>query len=133
MLCPRRVPIARSSTTDGLSLGYRVRGRSGETWVVNKALEAKKALLYAFCLKHSIRRLSLFGSQQGNRARPESDLDLIVEFDPEKEPGLIGLAQMERELSDMLGGQVVDLRTPNDLSRYFREEVMRSAQVQYAR
>ncbi len=100
---------------------------------MNKALEAKKASLYAFCQRHSIRRLSLFGSELGNRAGPDSDLDLIVEFDPGKEPGLIGLAQMERELSDMLGGQVVDLRTPKDLSRYFREQVMRSAQVQHAR
>jgi predicted nucleotidyltransferase len=56
-----------------------------------------------------------------------------VEFDHGKEPGLLGLADMEHELSTILGGRTVDLRTPNDLSRYFRDEVIRSAQVQYAR
>ncbi len=100
---------------------------------MNEVLEARKASIVAFCQTHSIKRLSLFGSQLKGLADRDSDIDLIVEFDPGKEPGLIALAQMERELSDILGGQAVDLRTPNDLSRYFREEVIRSAQIQYAR
>ena len=100
---------------------------------MNKVLEAKKESIAAFCQKHSIRRLSLFGSRLKGHAHPESDIDLLVEFDPGKEPGLLGLAEMEHELSTMLGGQTVDLRTPNDLSRYFRDEVVRSSQVQYAR
>ena len=61
------------------------------------------------------------------------DIDFLVEFDRGKEPGLLGLADMERELSTILGGRTVDLRTPKDLSRYFRDEVIRSSQVQYAR
>ena len=100
---------------------------------MNKVLEANNANIAAFCLKHNIRRLSLFGSQLKDHSYPESDIDLLVEFDRGKEPGLLGLAEMEHELSTMLGGRVVDLRTPNDLSRYFRDEVIRSSQVQYAR
>ncbi len=96
-------------------------------------LENNKVAVVGFCERHSIHRLSLFGSQLEGRATPESDIDLLVEFDHGKEPGLLGLADMVRELSGILGGRNVDLRTPNDLSRYFRDEVIRSTQVQYAR
>ena len=99
---------------------------------MNKILEPSKASIVAFCQKHSIRRLSLFGSQLDIHSHPESDIDLLVEFNHGKEPGLLGFAEMEHELSTMLGGRAVDLRTPNDLSRYFRDEVIRSSQVQYA-
>ena len=64
-------------------------------------------------------------------ARPDSDVDLLVEFDPEHIPGLIGMAGMELELSQMLSRKV-DLRTAGDLSRHFRDEVLRTAEVQYA-
>ena len=64
-------------------------------------------------------------------AGPGSDIDLLVEFEPEHIPGLIGIAAMEIELSALLGKKV-DLRTAGDLSRYFRGEVVRSAEVQYA-
>ena len=100
---------------------------------MNKVLEGNKASVEEFCQKHGIRRLSLFGSQLTGHADPGSDFDLLVEFDRGKEPGLLGLADMERGLSTILGGRTVDLRTPNDLSRYFRDEVIRSSQVQYAR
>jgi predicted nucleotidyltransferase len=59
--------------------------------------------------------------------------DNLVEFDPGEEPGLIGLAEMEAELSTLLDGRPVDMRTPKDLSRYFRDEVVRTSEVQYAR
>jgi predicted nucleotidyltransferase len=85
-----------------------------------------------YCLAHGIRRLSLFGSQAKGTARPESDIDLLVEFDPGREPGLIGMAAIEAELSRLLGGRKVDLRTPGELSHHFREQVLREAQVQYA-
>jgi predicted nucleotidyltransferase len=65
-------------------------------------------------------------------ARPDSDIDLLVEFEPGKAPGLLELAGMEIELSQRLGGRRVDLRTPEDLSRYFRDDVLRTAEVQYA-
>jgi uncharacterized protein len=97
------------------------------------ALSLDENALANFCERHYIRRLSLFGSQLTGLARPDSDIDLLVEFDSEHIPGLLGLAGMEDELSEMLGGCAVDLRTPGDLSRHFRDEVLRTAEVQYAR
>ena len=69
------------------------------------------AALAAFCRNHHIRRLSLFGSRLQGRERPESDVDLLVEFDPSRMPGLMAVAGMEAELSALLGGLAVDLRT----------------------
>ncbi len=88
--------------------------------------------LEQFCRNQHIRRLSLFGSALAGTMRPDSDIDLLVEFEPGREPGLLGLAAMEAELASMLGGKKVDLRTPQDLSRYFRDQVLRMAEVQYA-
>lgn len=88
--------------------------------------------LAEFCRRNGIRRLSLFGSRLKGTAGPDSDVDLLVEFEPDRIPGLLGIAQMEIELSEMLGGKRVDLRTAEDLSRYFRDEVVRSAELQYA-
>jgi len=88
--------------------------------------------LAALCRRHHIRRLSLFGSVLKGTARADSDVDLLVEFVPGKEPGFIGLATIETELSALLGGRPVDLRTAQDLSRHFRSEVLSSAEVQYA-
>lgn len=67
----------------------------------------------------------------GRQQRPDSDVDLLVEFLPGTWIGLIGLAGIERELSALLG-RTVDLRTPRDLSPRFREEVLRIATTQYA-
>lgn len=85
----------------------------------------------AFCRKHHIRRLALFGSVLTSDFGPESDVDVLVEFEPEHVPGLLGISRMERELSDIFQGRKVDLRTPKDLSRYFRDKVVRQAEVQY--
>ena len=63
--------------------------------------------------------------------RPDSDVDLLVEFEPEATPSLFDLADIEMEMSALLGGRRVDVRTPQDLSRYFRDEVVREAEVQY--
>ena len=65
-------------------------------------------------------------------ARPNSDVDLLVEFVPGSEPGLLGLAEIEMQLSALLDGRRVDLRTPADLSRHFRSEVVSTAAAQYA-
>jgi len=89
--------------------------------------------LTQFCRNHYILRLSLFGSTLTGNAGPDSDIDLLVEFEPGREPGLLGLAAMEAELGAMLGANKVDLRTPQDLSRHFRDKVLRAAEVQYAR
>ena len=84
-----------------------------------------------FCRRHGIARLALFGSTLRGDARPDGDIDLLVEFLPGTRVGLIGLAGIERELSALLG-RTVDLRTPRDLSPRFREEVVRTAATQYA-
>ena len=98
----------------------------------NRRLNIEEGALARFCEKHHIRRLSLFGSQLKGTARADSDVDLLVEFDSEHVPTLLDISAMERELSEMLGGRLVDLRTAQDLSRYFRDEVVRMAEVQYA-
>jgi len=85
----------------------------------------------AFCKKHFISRLSLFGSVLRGEERPDSDIDFLVEFHSDRLPTLIELAAMERELSELLN-RPVDLRTAEDLSRYFREQVLAEAEVQYA-
>ena len=84
-----------------------------------------------FCRANGIRRLSLFGSRLKETARPDSDIDLLVEFEPDRIPGLLGIAGMEIALSAMLGHKV-DLRTADDLSRYFRDDVVGAAELQYA-
>jgi predicted nucleotidyltransferase len=88
--------------------------------------------LAQLCRRRGIRRLSLFGSVLKGTDRPDSDIDLLVEFQPDAVPGLLGIAAIEAELAALLGGRQVDLRTPQDLSRRFRDEVVRTAEVQFA-
>jgi len=85
----------------------------------------------AFCRANNIRKLALFGSVLREDFGPASDVDVLVEFEPGAVVGLIRLGGMERELSGLLGRKA-DMRTPSDLSRYFRDEVLRSAEVLYA-
>ena len=87
-------------------------------------LTAPKRKPAAFRRAHGIRRLSVFGSALRDDFGPDSEIDLLVEFDPEHIPGLLRLAGMELELSELCHGRKVDLRTPEDLSRYFRRQVM---------
>jgi predicted nucleotidyltransferase len=87
--------------------------------------------LSALCRRHHIRRLSLFGSTLKQTNRLDSDVDLLVEFEPDARPTMLTMARIERELSPLVGGRTVDLRTANDLSRYFRDDVVRTAQIQY--
>jgi predicted nucleotidyltransferase len=84
-----------------------------------------------FCRRHHIRRLALFGSVLRGDFRPDSDVDVLVEFAPDHAPGFFRLFDMEEELSTLFGGRKVDLRTPQDLSRYFRDDVVAHAEVQY--
>ena len=86
--------------------------------------------LAAFCRRNHIRRIAIFGSALRGELRSDSDIDLLVEFEQNHVPGLIGLAGMEIELTGMIGRKV-DMRTPRDLSRYFRDEVIRISEVQY--
>ena len=96
------------------------------------AFELPREQMEAFCVRHNIRKLSLFGSVLTPRFRPSSDIDVLVEFEPRKGPGYFELAGREIELSDLLGRKV-DLRTPEEISRYFRDRVLASAVVQYER
>ena len=89
------------------------------------------AALGEFCRRHRIRKLSLFGSVLRDDFRPESDVDVLVEFETGARVGMLRLAGMQDELSDLLG-RAVDLLTPGCLSPYFRESVLRSAEVEYA-
>lgn len=89
------------------------------------------AELAAFARRHGIGKLSLFGSALGDDFGPESDLDLLVDFLPGRTPGLFAIAEMEIELTQVLGREV-DLRTAADLSRYFRDRVQSEARELYA-
>ncbi len=86
--------------------------------------------LVEFCQRNHIRRLSVFGSALRGQLRPDSDIDLLVEFEPGHTPGLFSIVRMEMELTEALGRKV-DLRTAEDLSEYFRDEVVENAEVQY--
>lgn len=94
-------------------------------------IELPKDQIAGFCRRNHIRRLAVFGSALRADFNESSDIDILVEFEPDHIPGLFGMARMERELSIVLGRKV-DLRTPEDLSRYFRQEVLKEAEVQYA-
>ncbi|NLO74820.1 MAG: nucleotidyltransferase family protein [candidate division WS1 bacterium] len=94
-------------------------------------IEVDRDKIAEFCRKHHIRRLAFFGSVLREDFGPDSDVDVLVEFAPEQVPGLFRLVTMESELSDILGRKA-DLRTAGDLSRYFRDEVVAAAEVQYA-
>ncbi len=93
-------------------------------------IELPKEKIADFCRRHHIRKLAVFGSALREDFRPDSDLDVLVEFDPEHTPGLAFFA-MEQELSELLGRKV-DLNTPQFLSPYFRDKVLAEAEVQYA-
>jgi predicted nucleotidyltransferase len=94
-------------------------------------IEIPRDRLERFCRRHHIRRLSLFGSVLRDDFGPDSDVDVLVAFEPGHVPGFFALSRMERELSEILGRKA-DLRTEQELSRYFREQVAREAVVEYA-
>jgi len=90
---------------------------------MNKSITLPKEQIADFCRSHHIRRLAIFGSALRPDFNEDSDIDVLVEFEPEHIPSLFGIA---RQLSRLLGGRRVDLRTPEDLSRYFRQDVLDS-------
>ncbi len=90
-----------------------------------------KRALAEFARRNRIRRLAFFGSVLQDSFGPESDVDVLVEFEPGARVGLLRMAALERELSQILR-RTVDLRTPQELSPYFRDEVIARAEVQYA-
>lgn len=93
------------------------------------AVEIPEETIAEFCRRNHIRKLALFGSALRSDFRPGSDIDVLVEFEPGHTPGLAFFG-MQEELSRLLGRRV-DLNTPQDLSRYFRDEVLRAAETVY--
>jgi len=87
--------------------------------------------LFHFCKNNQIVRLSVFGSAQRNDLSPDSDIDLLVEFKEGSTPSFFELFEMEKELSSIFGGRKVDLRTAEDLSRHFRNQVKEIAEEIY--
>lgn len=92
--------------------------------------DISKAKLADFCKSNHIVKLSVFGSSIRGELQPDSDIDLLVEFERGLTPGLFSIIRMEMELTEMLGRKI-DLRTPEDLSPYFRDEVIQNAKLQY--
>jgi predicted nucleotidyltransferase len=93
-------------------------------------LNKYKNELNSFCKANKIKKLSLFGSHLKGTANADSDVDLLVEFEEDTEFGLVDVARIERELAEIIGKKV-DLRTPEELSRYFRDTVVKEARVKY--
>ena len=83
-----------------------------------------------FCRRHKIRRLSLFGSVLRDDFGPDSDVDVLVDYEAGAQVSLFDLVRQEKELSALVGRKV-DLRTPEELSRFFRNDVIREAALQY--
>ena len=94
-------------------------------------IAVNREMVAAFCRRHHIVKLSFFGSVLREDFGSDSDVDVLVQFDPRHIPTLLEVAAMEEELSILLGRKA-DLRTAEDLSRYFRDEVLATAEVQYA-
>ncbi len=86
-----------------------------------------------FCERHHISRLAIFGSALRADFDEDSDVDVLVDFIPGHVPGFFGLFEMEEKLSALFGGRKVEMRTPEDVSRYFRDEIVAKAEVQYVR
>lgn len=94
-------------------------------------IKVDKEALSRFCRHHHIRRLALFGSILREDFRPDSDVDVLVEFEPGHVPGLIRLAGLELDLSKILGGRKVEINTPLCLSQHFRAQVLEEAEALY--
>ena len=95
------------------------------------ALQVSQDKIADFCQRHHIRRLAFFGSVLREDFGPESDVDVLVEFEPGARVGFFKLYDLEQELSQILGGHKVEINTLRSLSKYFRDEVLEEAEVQY--
>ncbi len=98
---------------------------------MNEKIKLSKGKIAEFCQRNSIRRLAFFGSVLRDDFSPQSDVDVLVEFEPGAVVGFFKLYDLEQELSQILGGRKVDINTPKSLSKYFRERVLAEAEVQY--
>ena len=99
---------------------------------MDRPIDLPAQAVEAFCRKYHIRKFSLFGSVLRPDFRPDSDIDVLVEFESGHVPGFITLGIMHVELAEILG-RPVDIKTPASLSVYFRQDVLDQAKVQYER
>lgn len=95
-------------------------------------IDIPKDKIADFCRKHHIRKLVLFGSVLREDFGPDSDVDVLVEFEPEHVPGFLRLYDLEQQLSSLLGGFEIDVVTEKFLKRRIRNRVLAEAEVQYA-
>ena len=100
---------------------------------MTKNITLSKEKIEEFCLRNRIRKLALFGSVLRDDFSPESDIDVLVEFEPGARIGFFELYDLEQELSGVFGGRKVDINTPKCLSKYFRNKVLTTAEVQYVK
>jgi hypothetical protein len=98
--------------------------------MISPRIAVPKERIVDFCRRHHVRKLAFFGSVLREDFRADSDVDVLVEFETGHSVGLLKMAGLELELSEILGRKV-DLRTPGELSRYFRDDVLRSSEVLY--
>lgn len=101
--------------------------------VAQDKIDFDQKRIQAFCETHGIGRLALFGSILTDQLGPHSDIDVLIDFLPDRAPGFFGMANLEAELADIFSNRKIDLRTPQDLSRHFRDKILAMAEVQYAR
>lgn len=99
---------------------------------MNANISISQEELADFCRRSQIRRLAFFGSVLRDDFGPDSDVDVLVEFEPGARVGLFELHDMEQELSRLLGGRAIDMNTAGSLSKYFRDIVLAEAEVLYA-
>jgi predicted nucleotidyltransferase len=95
-------------------------------------IKIPKQKIALYCKKNHIKKLALFGSFLRDDFSADSDIDFLVEFEKEHIPGFFTLIRMEEQLSQFFQGRKIDLRTPNDLSRYFKDNVIRNTEILYA-
>jgi predicted nucleotidyltransferase len=95
-------------------------------------IQLDRERLAEICKRYHVRRLSLFGSILHDDFRPDSDVDMLIEFDPARRPGLVGFYEIEEELSRLFGGHKIDLINPKYLNHRLRDRILSEAEVQFA-
>ena len=126
------VGISRSTSTSNVIDQVVINIPKGEPVARNRNITVPKARVAEFCQRNRICALYLFGSVLRDDFRPESDIDILVEFEQGHVPGFFSVFDMEHELSRIFGGRKIDIRTAKDISRYFREEIFSTAELHYA-
>lgn len=123
--------MANKGVFSSIRIPGKLPGSDDQSLKGNTNMKIPRRKIAGFCRRHHIQKFSLFGSVLREDFGPDSDVDVLVEFLPGCTPGYFGLYDMEKELSALLGGRKADIRTAQDISRYFRDQVIREASVQY--